>query len=256
MRAPWLFPLLLLPLPCLSCGSLDAAKRSGEPDTSSVAASPLPWNGTWVPPEDWATMPPADFERLVLAALPDGTRTLLEKPTRIELGAALDRMDTSSVRAAVILGRCATEQAGNILFRRLQRRVLGPSRESDAGDVLAAAALARFPRPERWHKIARLAIGANPHPDLEVRVECAITALSLGDERTIDFLLAVMRIGTIEGLDDELDFTPSQTTAWARGRAAEALSAYAGLPLRYRADAPIADRERETRRLAEALGAR
>jgi len=198
-------------------------------------------------------MPPLDFERLVLHELPEGTRTLLPKNLRLELGRALDAMDPTSVRAAVILGRCGTEQAGNILFRRLQRRVLGPTRPSDAGDVVAAAALTRFPQPERWHKIARLAIGPDPHPDLEVRVECAASALRLGDERPIPFLLQVLRIGTYEGQREPLDFTPSETTAWARGRAAEALSEYAGLPLRYREDGPIAAREREARRLEERL---
>ena len=97
-----------------------------------------------------------------------------------------------------------------------------------------------------------LAVGARPHPDLEVRVECAATALSAGFKEVVPFLLQVLRIDTFAGQRDQRDFAVSPTTAWARGRAAEALSAYAGVPLTYRFDGPIAHREEAAAQL-EAL---
>jgi len=101
-----------------------------------------------------------------------------------------------------------------------------------------------------------LAVGSRPHPDLEVRVECAATALFAGFEQVIPFLLQVLRIDTFAGRSDQRDFAVSSTTAWARGRAAEALSAYAGVPLTYRPDGPIAHREEEAAKLEARLASR
>ena len=68
----------------------------------------------------------------------------------------------------------------------------------------------------------------------------------------VPFLLQVLRIDTHAGRNDRRDFAVSPTTAWARGRAAEALSAHAGVPVTYRYDGSIAHREEEAARL-EAL---
>jgi hypothetical protein len=165
-------------------------------------------------------------------------------------------MDRSSVRAAVILGRSLYVSNAAIMIRRLERRELGPERSSDCGDTLLATGLARFPDPRRYaQRLVPLAVGPGPraHPDLEVRVECAATALHAGYEEVIPFLLQVLRIDTFAGLADQRDFAVSQTTAWARGRAAEVLSTYAGVPLTYRTDGPIAHREEQAARLAELL---
>jgi len=246
MRAPTI--LLTLPL-LVAC-----AAPSGPPETPREERLPQPpLLETFQLPVDWDARSPAEFEAFVLERLPEDARVLLEEPTLEELSRALDREDQSSVRAAVLLGRARTEGAGNVLFRRLAKRVVPSSRPADAGDVVAAAALARFPRPERWWRIVRLVDGANPHPDLEVRVECAATALHMGFDQVIPFLLQVLRIDTWDGRADQLDFVPGDHTAWARGRAAEALSTRAGIPLTYRFDGPIADREHEARRLASLL---
>ena len=98
-----------------------------------------------------------------------------------------------------------------------------------------------------------LLAGALPHPDLEVRVECAATALHAGFGEVIPFLLQVLRINTSAGEADRRDFAVSPTTAWARGRAAEALSAAAGVPLTYRVDGSIAHREEEAAKLEQLL---
>lgn len=241
-------PLLLLTA-LLACRT--ATEQEDEP--LAQAEPRLPVAQTWAPPADWATMPPAEFEELVAGALPDEVVTPLPATSRNQLASALELQDETSVRAAVILGRSRHPESGDVLLRRLQKRALGPERNSDAGDVVAAAALARFPEPRRYWRVVRMADGNQPHPDLEVRVECACTALAAGYDQVIPFLFKVLRIGTWEGEKDERDFAESTTTTWARTRAAQALSAHAGVPVTYRADASIPDREREVRRLEARL---
>jgi len=248
-------PLVLLVLLLVACRP--TAVRE---DVNAGAA--LPRGAELTLPADWKTMSPAAFEGWVLAALPEERATPLEKNGLRELAAALDEVATQlpdgardplAVRAAVILGRSRFPTAAAILIRRLEKRVLGPERWSDCGDTLAAAALARFPDPRRYaQRLVPLAAGSRPHPDLEVRVECATSALHAGFTEGIPFLLQVLRIDTFAGREDRRDFAVSPTTAWARGRAAEALSTYAGVPVTYRFDASIASREAETAKL-EAL---
>lgn len=233
-----------------------AACRSGddrEDPADLQLQSDLPQAQTWELPSDWASMPPADFEELMQTALPADVVTPLPADALEELARALELQDQSSIRAAVILGRSRHHASGDVLLRRLQMRALGPDRTSDAGDVVAAAALAQFPAPSRYWPVVRMAYGKNPHPDLEVRVECASTALAAGHDQVIPFLLQVLRIGTWDGENDERDFAESTFTAWARTRAAQALSARAGVPIGFRADASIPDREREVRRLEKLL---
>jgi len=240
---------LLLALALTACRSGDDREEAADLQLQSD----LPQAEAWELPSDWNSMPPADFEALMQAALPADVVTPLPTPALEELASALELMDQSSVRAAVILGRSRHNASGDVLLRRLQIRALGPNRTSDAGDVVAAAALAQFPAPRLYWPVVRMADGKNPHPDLEVRVECASTALAAGYDRVIPFLLKVLRIDTWDGEKDERDFARSTQTAWARTRAAQALSARAGVPVSFRADASIPDREREARRLEQLL---
>lgn len=213
-------------------------------------------------PGDWRGLAPRAFEEWVVAALPETVATPLHRTSLRELARALDEVsaptpaggqDPLAVRAAVILGRSFHPASASVLIRRLEKRVLGPERWSDAGDCVAAAALARFPNPRRYaQRLVPLAVGNDPHDDLEVRVECAATALHAGFAQVVPFLLQVLRIDTYAGQADRRDFAVSPTTAWARGRAAEALSAYACVPVTYRFDGPIAHREEEAAKL-EAL---
>ena len=244
MRAAGLGLLLLSLFACHGA----APKEEPVPDPG------LPLGPVLTLPEDWDTMPPAAFEEWVVRELPESRATPIEKPSLHALAAALDSMDLSSVRAAVILGRSLHAANASVLIRRLERRVPGPERHSDCGDCLAAVALARFPDPQLYaRRMLPLAVGPRPHPDLEVRVECAATALYAGYEQVIPFLLQVLRIDTWEGQEDARDFAVSPTTAWARGRAAEALSLHAGVPLTYQPDGSIEHRQREATRLEELL---
>ena len=216
------------------------ASCSSSPPAPEPAAPVMPVAQVWSLPADWETLTPNAFETWAARELPEGVATPFDKQTLRTLAAALDRMDVSSVRAAVLLGRSRYISSASILIRRLEKRVLGPERNSDCGDSVAAAALARFPEPARFaQRLVPLASGKNPHPDLEVRVECAATALYAGYSQVAPFLLQVLRIDTWAGQQDLRDFAVSPTTAWARGRAAEALSQYAGVPLTYQIDGSI-----------------
>ena len=205
-------------------------------------------------PEGWLDVEPLAFERLLEEELAPNDPLLWNPAALEELAAALERQDQGSVRAALLLSRSRHESAARTILARLEERIVGPERQSDAGDVVAAAALARILGPGMFpRRIDALAYGRRAHPDLEVRVECACTALALGSDASIPFLLQVLRIDTWAGEHDERDFESSPNTAWARGRAAEALSLRAGIPVAYRTDASIADRERETDRLQRIL---
>ena len=230
-----------------------AVAACSTPKEAPPPEKPLALQTQWSLPTDWTTLSPLAFEELCLEEFPEDASTPFDAEAREAQRNALDRMDASSVRAAVLLGRSRHPTNASILIRRLEKRELGPKRTSDAGDVVAAASIARFPDPARFaQRLVPLATGDAPHPDLEVRVECAATALYAGFGDVAPFLLRVLRIGTWAGMSDERDFPTSDTTAWARGRAAEALSLFAGVPLSYPTDGPIVRREEETRRL-EAL---
>ena len=249
------------PGPLLVLLALAACQTGPARDATDVAL--LPRGTELVLPPDWRTSSLEAFWNWARTALPEDRATPIEKNSVRELQRALDEVSTPladgahdplAVRAAVILGRSRYSSNASILIRRLEKRVLGPERWSDCGDTVAAAALARFPDPARYaQRLVPLAAGSRPHPDLEVRVECAATALHAGFKEVIPFLLQVLRIDTYAGQADRRDFAVSPTTAWARGRAAEALSAFAGVPLTYRFDGSIAHREEEAAKLERLL---
>jgi hypothetical protein len=260
------FPGPARPLATLLLGTaLVLAACGGTPEREEPLPG-LPRGPTLELPDDWRTMPIDAFERWALEALPNDCTTPLTGESLDDLARALDEvarafdeaarplddqgLDPLAVRAAVILGRSRYPSSATELIRRLEQRELGPERHSDCGDTLAAAALARYPDPRRYaQRLVPLAVGSNPHPDLEVRVECAATALHAGYPEVVPFLVQVLRIDTPAGSRDRRDFAVSPTTAWARGRAAEALYAAAGLPLAYRHDGSMQHREEEAARI-------
>jgi hypothetical protein len=206
-------------------------------------------------PAGWNTCSPEAFEDLLARDFGPGREVFFDREGFEELTAALNRMDTSSVRAALLFAHSRHEVAGRRLMRRLGRRIEGPERISDCGDVVAAASLPLFANATELYrdKLVKLARGAHPHPDLDVRVECAASAMALGDDSVIPFLLMVLRIDTYAGQADARDFEVSEHTAWARGRAAYALSRRAGVPCVYQPDGSIAGREQEAARLGRLL---
>lgn len=234
-----------------ACATTDDTPRTGDQPGSPSESVELP--PIQLPlaelPDDWRTLPADAFAR-DLDARPE--RFTFDEPTRASLRAALEETDVTGDRAAILLARSGS--SGELLLEHLEARRRFETRGGDASSVIAAAGLRRYAPDREWGaRLARLVVGPVAHPDLEVRVECAISAIAHGSTAPLPFLVAVCRIDTWEGRSDTLDFEPARTTAWARERAAECLSRAAGIANDYRADASLVERQASVRRFAEAL---
>lgn len=169
------------------------------------------------------------------------------------LWAALEGEPRGATRAALLLARDPRSATTEGLLALLEQRTPYPERPDDAGACTAAAHLGqRDLTPDQVDRLERLALD-QPHPDLEVRTECAIAAFTHGRRPSGRFLIRVLRIDTAsEAVEGAL--TNSTTTAWARGRAATCLSDAFGLPRENWTDASLEDRERRADELSRLLG--
>ena len=201
-------------------------------------------------PAAWDTTPPSEFERQV-ARLSAG-RVAWSAASLDTLRAALAVPDAAAVRATVLLAYDPSTAATEVLIGRLEARAHAPQRGLDAGDLVAAAALDGRGVEAR---LVVLVIGDAPHPDLEVRVECARTALRAGREDVVPFLLTVLRALTPAEREHAPDWERVTTLMWAKSRAGEALSARLGIECRVRPDGSWTDQMAEADRL-EGLFAR
>jgi hypothetical protein len=194
-------------------------------------------------PHDFATAHSARFERLLDEHLPLGTSTELPPAQLEQLARTLAGSPGEATRAALWLARAHHPAASEVLLAHVEERRTGPARADDVGAAVAATALGRAPLArDTLPRLRELAVGANPHPDVEVRVECALAVLAAGDRSVVPLLVRVLRIDTpSEAREGPL--TDSPTTAWVRGRADRALTALLGRPYRDRTDAPFAERE-------------
>ena len=183
-------------------------------------------------PARWDRVPAWDFEQLV-AQLGVGP---WEPAARASLALALVPDDQRSVRAAVLLAHGEAPSA-ELLLRHLEAREAEPERGGDAAEVVAAAALARSADDGQRARLVALARGPRPHPDLEVRVECAVVALGLGADEVAPFLVRVLRAGTPAERDDPGDWAPQTTLAWVKLRASAALARRAGIANPFNPDA-------------------
>ncbi len=234
--------IALLVAACSGTGTGEGPPSQEAPLPPETTARPKP------APAGWLEVAPWEFEQLV-----EGLSLGPWEPAALEQFAlALARQDLGSVRAAVLLAH-GDRAARDVLVSRLEARVEGPERESDAGDVIAAAALARWSEPELVARLSQLAVGPAPHPDLEVRVECAATALAGEAEEVVPFLLRVLSAGTPAELQDPIDWTPTDKLAWAKMRAADALCRRAGLDLLYQPDGSFQQQLADVERLRSAL---
>lgn len=226
-----------------------AQKTSDSPDTDPLpATSSLP---------GWRTASPLEFETL-LNSLP--SRGDFDAALYDQLAAALadDSTPVTAVRAALLLARRDTAQADRVLLAQLEARHPHPSRPADAGDVVAAAHLATSPRAaalDAAPRLAALADGPGAHPDLEVRTECARSALLLGDQRVAPYLMRLVRLDTPLGLARDGAWQATQFTSWVRNRAAETLCEVLGMDCPYRADASLDQRETAAHTIEEAWAA-
>ena len=220
---------------------------------AAVARAHLPWTRPESPGiERILGLDAPRFEQALRERSADPTRAALSSADLEALGAALSLAPNRATRAALLLAASRSPAASEVLMQRLEARIELPTRHGDAADLTAAAALARFPGAERCaDRLLGLVEGAEPHPDLEVRTECAIAALALGRRESIPFLLRVLRIDT-PSAQGQPALTRSATTAWPRGRAGEALCRAAGVPFVDWSDRPLSERQAQADRL-EAL---
>ena len=190
-----------------------------------------------------------EFERKAAAFGP----LTLSNQSLNKLGEALAVEDLTCVRAAVLLARSRDPRAKELLIVRLEQRILGSIREADAGDVVGAAALADWDlQTDELARLERLAAGAAPHPDLEVRTEIACTLVRNARKLAIPFLLRVLREGTLAQADSvEWDRKPQM--AWAKSRAAETLSELAGIECVYQEDGAFAEQSEAAAQLERLL---
>ena len=231
-----------------SIGSLAAALLLGACGlTSSSRAPDLPG--------DWSDSSTLRFESLVQGLQEQPGTWAWSSASLSALSAGLDDAGEVALRAAVLLGQSDAANARRALLARLERRVPAPSRAHDAGDVVAASALGRAcPSDAALAKrLAQLASGPSPHPDLEVRVECARSALGAGVDSVVPFLVRVLRAGTPAEKDDPGDWEPSIHLTWSKHRAAEALSLRAGVPCEFRPDGSWKHQMDEATRLEQLL---
>jgi hypothetical protein len=243
-----------------------AACASSPPPIAQVAPAPAPpVPSAAVEPEprtvelfaEWDHAPREEFEIGARAWLAGGARVRLHSESVTELTSALAQGGERSVRAAILLAKSGDPRAHEVLLVRLEQRLdreadLDPT--GDACDVVAAAAL-RAPDPsvrECGARLEALATSPKPHPDLEVRVECAVSALALGRTRTIAFLLRVLREGT-SAQTARVDWKRGGDITFAQTRAADALARYAGVASEFSPHASMAARAAEADRLERIL---
>lgn len=229
--------------------------RAAAPAPSAApSAAPAPTVEVFA---EWDRLRRALFEEAVRAWLPGGTRARLGAQTLTELSTALAEGGERAVRAAILLAESHDPAAQEALLACLERRVdreAAADPTGDASDVVAAAAF-RAPDPavrECGARLEALGSGAKPHPDLDVRVECAAAALTLGRTRTIPFLVRVLREGTTTQAA-RVDWKRGGDVTFAQIRAAEALAQQAGVDGRFRPDGSAAARSAEADRLERLL---
>ena len=259
MRTGALWLLGLFPWGLTACGSPPEPGPAPIPAPRVWSSRPprtpreVPWSERDLG-QGWDTLDPLDFEALVdeIAGVTAPFRWSATALDHLALG--LDRQDGVSVRAAVLLAHSRHDSVVEVLMARLEKREAAPARPLDAGDLVAAAALEGRAAANAPARLESLATGENPHPILNVRVECARVALRGGRAGVAPFLLRVLRALTPAELTDPGDWERITTMAWAKSRAAEALSQRAGVPCVFRADGSWDDQMAEADRLEGLLG--
>jgi hypothetical protein len=200
-------------------------------------------------PPGWAAVPLEDFGALLEQAFPAGERRTFSPSAFEELSSALRGDDPLALRALELLARCSDPLAGELLLQRLERRAEPQGELGAALDVAAAAAARAFPESRNAAgRLESLGYGRRPHPDLEVRVECAASALRLGRDKAAAFLLAVLKHGTRLSVASS-GWKPIAEMGFCQRRAAEALCERADRPCRFRPLQPLDEREDDIRAL-------
>jgi len=252
--------LALLLFGCRSAAPAPAALQS-EPAAANAPQQPPPRVEEPRPappsevelPRGWDSLPLEEFGALLEQAFPAGERRTLAPSAFEELSSALRSDDPLALRALELLARCSDPLAGEILLQRLERRGTAQGELAGAIDISAAAAARGFPEARNAAaRLEALALGRKPHPDLEVRVECAASALRLRRERAGAFLISILKHGT-RLYAASSGWKPIADMGFCQRRAAEALCERAGRPCRFRPLQPLDEREADIRALETAL---
>ena len=201
------------------------------------------------PDRSWIHESSAAFEERLRSADPDTWDAEFEAA----LWTALRGAPRGATRAALLLAHDPSNATSEGLLQLLEERTPYAERPADAGACTAATCLAtRELSAAQLDRLEDLALDA-PHPDLEVRTECAISAFTHGRRSAGRFLIRVLRIDTpseqVEGA-----LTDSTTTAWCRGRAGTCLTDALGLPRQNWTDASLEERQRRADELSRLLG--
>lgn len=250
-------------LAALACAAACRAAPAPAPTEESVPA--LPQTGAavidatpeWELPAEWQQGSFEEFEAELERWFPTATPTPVSEAAVRELSAAAADGGERGLRAVLVLARSHDADAFSallaVLDQRTPRSATAADPVGDAAFVVAAAALANARTvADAGPRLESLSFGKNPHPDLDVRVQCAASALALGRTRAIPYLLGILRTGTSpraaapRGTRLE-DFVEPQLVA------ARALSARAQVPCDFRARAPLAARAAEADRLERLL---
>ncbi len=207
-------------------------------------------------PAGWAAVPLEGFSALLEASFPAAEKRTLVPSAFEELSSALRGDDPLALRALLLLARCSDPLASELLLQRLERRAPARGELGDTLDLAAAAALRELPEARNGaSRLESLAYGQRPHPELEVRVECACSALYLGRDKALPFLLAILKHGTRLAVASS-SWKPLGEMGFCQRRAAEALSERAGRPCHFRPLQPLAEREADIRALETLLAQR
>ncbi|MCP5023447.1 MAG: hypothetical protein GY930_16965 [bacterium] len=173
----------------------------------------------------------------------------------------------AAVRAALLLSRDHSPPSQASLLTRLERRMLPAERGRQAVDVVCAAALSKFHGLDAgaMGSLQRLVSGRIPHPDLDVRVECARAYLAhipcdpettppLRARNCLRFLIKVLRSETSAQASDPITWPRIRTVAWPKGRAAQEIVRWHPSEIQFQPDGPWKDQIAWTALAERALG--
>ncbi|MDF1839435.1 MAG: hypothetical protein P1V35_16325 [Planctomycetota bacterium] len=159
-----------------------------------------------------------------------------------------------AVRAALLLAKDSSDRSHTSLLIRLERRQAPAERGRQGVEVVCANVLAEQDSiPESsLRSLHKLATGLSPHPDLDVRVECARAYLAhipqasegqtpLRARECLRFLIKVLRSETPAQNADPIVWDRVRTVAWPKGRAAEEVTRWFPTEVPFRADGPWQD---------------
>lgn len=254
----------LLPLVAALC-FVSWACRSRAPLTPAEQEHQAAWlehagvSDTRALPADWLKGSARDFsEALQRWNLPKVV--LWDKAGHTELAKVLlkpsetPKEAEAAVRAALLLSRDFSPPSQASLLTRLERRMVPAKRGRHAADVVCAAALSKFSGLDAgaMGSLQRLASGAIPHPDLDVRVECARAYLAhipcepgtkppLRARNSLRLLIKVLRAETPAQAADPITWPRIRTVAWPKGRAAQEITRWHPTGIPFQPDGPWAD---------------